>query len=189
MKRYLKDMEIEKQVDILFNNEDIRNVLAERYYEDLMLQQQEEGELILGEHWSKYIDFHDNYNSFFLTLKNRNEFLDNLDKNYLTQEGIDLYDETYKLYEEYNNMSMYDDADEEQEERYNGLDIKLDDNCEKLLQICENCLHGYEDYTDEDLKEFIYNEIKFNHYGEELYILGNDTSKVYEDVSYTRTYE
>lgn len=189
MKQYLKDMEIEKQVDILFNNEDIRNVLAERYYEDLMWQQQEEGELMLGKDYHKYIDIEDNYNSFFFRLRDRDKFLDNLDKDYLTQEGIDLYDETYKLYEEYNNMSMYDDADEEQEERYNGLDLKLDDNCEKLLDICENILHGYENYTDEDLKWFINDEIEFNHYGKELYILGDDTSKVYEDVSYTRTYE
>lgn len=185
MKQYLKDMEIEKQVDILFNNEDIRNVLAERYYEDLMWQQEEEGKLMFGEHWSKYIDIHDNYNSFFLRLKNRNEFLDNLDKNYLSQEGIDLYDETYNLYEEYNNICQYD---EEQEDRFNELDELLDTKCEELLQICENMLHGYENYTDEDLKEFINNEIEFNHYGTELYILGDDTSKVYEDVSYTRTY-
>ena len=164
MKKYFKEMSTEEKVNIIMNNDELRRKAEEHYYTDLMEQQAENGELMLGkEHW-RYIDVRDNYSSFYLVLKDWNKFLDNLDKDYLSQKGIDLYNEIYKLYEEYNNTDMYSD-------RFNELEEILEDKCKELLKICEEQLHQYETYTDEDLKEDITFLLEENNFFGNLNIL------------------
>lgn len=180
MKQYFKDMETNKKIEIILNVDDLRYDICNRYYEELMEQQLEEGQLMLGKDSSKYIDIRDNYDSFYLVLKDWNKFLDNLDKDYLCDEGIKLYDEIYKLYEKYNNEEMYSD-------RFYNLEEKLENKCKDLLKICEKQLHEYEDYSNEDLKDWLRFEIEENNLFEDLYILDNDINKVYEDI--TKTYK
>ena len=185
MKKYFKEMSTEEKVNIIMNNDKLRREMEEHYYTDLMEQQAENGELMLGkEHW-RYIDVRDNYNSFYLVLKDWHKFIDNVDKDYLSQEGIDLYDEIMKMYDEWGNMVVYEDEDED---RYNQLEEEIENKCKELLKICEEQLHQYETYTDEDLKEDITFQLEENNVNEDLYIIDDDTSKVYEDISYTKTY-
>lgn len=186
MKKYFKDMSIDEKLDIIMNNEELRNKEGEYYYEDLMFSQEEEGKLMLGKDWYNYIDMRDNYSSFFLILKDWHKFIDNVDKDYLSQEGIDLYDEIIKIYDEWGNMVIYTDEDEEKQEQ---LEEQLEDKCKDLLKICEKCLHQYEDFTEDDLKYQV--QFRLEEYSEEFddyYIIDDDTSKVYQDISYTKTY-
>lgn len=183
MKKYFKDMSTEEKVNIIMNNDKLRRKAEEHYYTDLMEQQAEEGELMLGkEHW-RYIDVRDNYSSFYLALKDWHTFLDNLDKDYLCNNGLDLYNQIMVLKNEYDNIDIV-----ENEDRFNELEEELENRCKELLQVCEKQLHEYETYTDEDLKEYITFQLEENNVNEDLYIIDDDTSKVYEDISYTKTY-
>ena len=186
MKKHFKDMSTEEIINIIMNNNDLKNKEGELYYQQLMDEQVENAELMLGKEYHKYIDVRDNYNSFFMVLKDWHKFIDNLDKDYLCVEGIDLYDKIMKKYDEYGNMVVYD---EEDEDRLNNLEEELENDCKKLLDICEGQLHEYEDYTEEDFKERL--RFRIEEYKEELedyYIIDDDTSKVYQDISYTKTY-
>lgn len=183
MKKYFKEMSTDEKVNIIMNNDKLRRKMEEHYYTDLMEQQAENGELMLGKEYWRYIDIRDNYSSFYLVLKDWNKFLDNLDKDYLCDNGLDLYNQIMVLKNEYDNIDII-----ENEDRFNELEEILEDKCKELLKICEEQLHQYETYTDEDLKEDITFQLEENNVNENLYIIDDDTSKVYEDISYTKTY-
>lgn len=179
-KVYFKDLDTKTKIDIVLNNVQLDQKANEYFYEEQMFRQQEDGELMLGKDWYKYIEFHNNYNSFFLTLINWQKFIDNLDPDYLCQDGIDLYNEIIKLKKEYENIAC--DTIEE-ENRYNELEEKLENKCKDLLEICEDQLHEYENYNIEDYKDFLENEFEYNHLFEEYYIFDNQKQTVYVDLT------
>lgn len=185
MKRYFKDMKTEEKFEIITKNEDLRKRLEEQYYEDQMEAQYEEGKLMLGERYNG-VDIKDHYNSFFLVLRDWNKFIDNLDKDYLCTEGLELYDKIIELKKEHDNITLWE---EEDEERYNELEEELENKCEELLSICEKQLHEYEKWDEGDFNEYIMFELDNNDIYSDYYIIDNDTSKVYEDVNFTRTYQ
>ena len=169
MKKFIKDMdqkEIEKCLQV---NNEFYNLVYNDLYENDMDCQYEEGKLLFGENCHKYIEIHNHYSSFFLTLINWYEFIENLDKDYLCQNGIDLYNEIIKLKKEYENISC---ETEEEENRYNELEEELENKCKDLLEICEDQLHEYEkgDYSMEDMIDYVMNSWGY----EDFYILGED---------------
>ena len=137
---------------------------------------------MLGSEHYKYIDIRDYYSSFFLVLKDWRKFIDNLDSDYLPTEGIKLYKKINKKIVKLDNLDMYTD-------KYSDLENEIEMLCKDLLKICEDCLHKFESFTEEDLKENIRFNLEENYLYEDYYILDNDKSKVYVDISYTKTYE
>lgn len=182
IKKYFKDMSTDEKIDIILNNKDLREAVEQQYYEDLMFQQEEESKLMLGDNWGRYISYRDNYSSFFLVLEDWRKFIDNLDSDYLPTEGIKLYKKINKKIVKLDNLDMYTD-------KYSDLENEIEMLCKDLLKICEDCLHEYESFTEEDLKEEIRFNLEENYLYEDYYILDNDKSKVYVDISYTKTYE
>lgn len=183
MKKYFKNMSLEDRIDIIMNINDLKYKVGDMYYEDLMQQQYEEGQLMFGKEHHKYIDIRDNYSSFYLVLKDWNKFLDNLDKDYLCNNGLDLYNQIMVLKNEYDNIDMV-----ENEDRYDELEEELENRCKELLQVCEKQLHEYEDYSDDDLKDYLSFQLEENNMYEDLYIIDDDKTRVYEDISYIKTY-
>lgn len=181
MKKYFKDLDTETKVKIVMNNVNLRDKAYNDYYEFSMETQLEEGNLMLGER-DNGIEIRDNYSSFYLILRDWHKFLDKLDSDYLCQDGLDLYNEIVELKEEYENTEMYSD-------RFNELDEQIDTNCGELLKICEKQLHQYENCTKEDVEEHLRFNFDENNLWENYYIIDDDTSKVYNDVSYTETFE
>ena len=181
MKRYFKDLDTETKVRIVMNNEDLFNTICNDVYEHNMGMQLEDGNLMLGEK-DNGIEIRDNYSSFFLVLRDWHKFLDNLDSDYLCQDGLDLYSKIVELKEEYENTDTYSD-------RFNELEDLLEENCKELLKICEKQLHQYENITEDDLKSYLEFNLEENNLFDDYYIIDNDTSKVYNDVSYTETFE
>ena len=184
MKRYFKDMETDEKIEIILNVDDLKYKVGDKYYEELMFRQEEEHELMFGKDSYKYIDIRDNYNSFYLVLKDWNKFLDNLDKDYLCNNGLDLYNQIMVLKNEYDNIDMV-----ENEDRYDELEELLEEKCKELLDICEQQLHEYETYNDDDLKDYLSFQLEENNMYEDLYIIDDDKTKVYEDIAYTKTYD
>lgn len=183
MKKYFKDLDTQTKIDIIMNNEKLKEKIWYDCYEDNMEMQLEEGNLMLGER-DNGIDIRDNYSSFYLVLTDWEKFLNNLDSDYLCQNGLDLYDAIMKLKNEYDNFDIV-----ENEDRYYELQEELHNKCEELLKICERQLHQYEDISEDDLKSYLEFNLEENYLFENYYILEDDTSKVYNDVSYTETFE
>ena len=181
---YFSDLETEDKLEIVLNNDDIMKDVYEMFYNLRMDQQQEEGELMLGKEHYKYIELHNHYSSFFLTLINWKEFIENLDFQYLCQEGIDLYNEIIELKKEYENIDIV-----ENEDRFNELEDILENKSKDLLEICERQLHDFEDYNNDDITDFLKFEFENNGLYSDYYIIDNDKTKVYEDISYTKTFE
>lgn len=169
MKKFIKDMNSEEIKKCLQENNKFYNLVYNDMYESDMECQYEESKLMFRKDHYKYIEYHDNYSSFFLTLINWQQFIDNLEKDYLCQDGIALYNEIIELKKEYENISL---ETFEEEERYYFLEGKIETMCKDLLEICENQLHEYEkaDYSFEDLIDYVMNSCKY----EEFYIIASD---------------
>lgn len=181
MKKYFRDLDTETKVKIVMENQKLCDTACEDYYEESMENQLENGELMLGK-GNNGIDIRPNYDSFYLVLLDWEKFLDNLDSDYLCQDGLDLYNKIVELKEEYENEDSYSD-------RFEELNEEIEELCKELLKICEKQLHEYEHFTKEDVKEYLRFNFDENNLWENYYILEDDTSKVYNDVSYTETFE
>lgn len=168
-KKYVKDMEKEEIKKILENNSDFYNLVYNDLYTQDLEWQGEEADLMFGKDHYKYIEIHDNYSSFFLTLKNWSAFLDNLDRDYLNIKNADLYNEIMKLKKEYENIAC--DTIEE-EDRFNELEDILEGKSKELLEACEDQLHEYEkgNYSIEDLIDYVMNTFNY----EDFYTKDND---------------
>jgi len=173
-RKYLKEMELEEQVDIILNNNMLRSDFEELYYSYLMDVQADQGELMLGKNYPG-IDIKDHYSSFFLVLIDWEKFFNNLDSDYLNSDGLKLYADIKNLYNEYINEDMYS-------EKFGELEIEIEDKCKELLSICENQLHEYEHYSEEDMIEELKYHIDNGDY-ENYYIIDNDKNVVYEDIT------
>lgn len=180
MKKYFKDLDTKTKINIILNNNDLMELVSQDYYEQNMEQQQEEGELMFGKDSHKYIEIRDNYNSFYLRLLNWCQFIENLDADYLCYKGIDLYSQIMILKNEYDNIDIV-----ENEERFDDLEEELENKCKELLSICENQLHEYEQYNEEDVKCFLEFELEENDLFSDYYIIDDDYSKVYVDITKT----
>lgn len=181
MKKYFRDLDTETKVDIIMNNQKLKDVVWNDCYEQSMENQLENGELMLGK-GNNGIDIRPNYDSFYLVLLDWEKFLDNLDSDYLNDKGLDIYNKIAELKEEYENEDSYSD-------RFEELSGEIEELCKQLLKVCENQLHTYENIDDNDVKEYLIFELEENGLYDDYYILEDDTSKVYNDVSYTETFE
>lgn len=184
MKKYFKDLNQEEIRKVLEKNELLFDELSQHIYEDKMYCQEKEADHMFGEKWGSYIYFGDHYSSFYLRIKDWKEFINNLDKDYLTQEGIDLYNYIQDKKEIFNNMELYS-------ENYYNLDDHLYKKSQELLEICENILHDYERYPDfDECYDYIVNNLDLY---EDCYIKIDKKGKtdhiLYKDISYTKSYE
>lgn len=168
--------------EIFEHNEELGNNLWNLTWDRNMEQQLEFGNLCLGENSHKYIDIRDHYSSFYLTLKNAEEFVNNIDKAYLTTEEDTLYNECIELLEKRNNEEYGNDY-------YWEFDIELDNKAEELLKLIEKDLHAYENVETEDVfEEFLFQLIENENYGELYYYENDPTYNLYEDISYTKNW-
>ena len=186
MKKYFNKLNQEEIRKVLEKNEKLFDELSQHLYEDKMYWQKEDSENMLGKNWHKYIDYYDNYSSFYLSLKNWEMFINNLDRDYLTTEGTELYDYIMNKKNILDNMEWGTD-------NYYNLEEHLEKKSHELLDICESMLHEYENYPD---FEECYNYLLGTTYDDTLencYIIIDDKGStdyiLYEDIAYTKSYE
>lgn len=178
-KIYLKDLTYNKLKKLCLQNQDFINFYGRRVYEDNMECQERTGKAMFGEKQFEYIDIKDNYNSFYLVLKNWRKFIENIDKDYLSEKALILYNYIINKKEVLDNMCCYSN-------RFDDLEYHLEKKCEELLELCEKELHEYEKYpSDEEVFDSIYN---YDWYLEEKYYTDSDRKKIYNDISYTKIY-
>lgn len=181
-KLYLTEMETERRNELIKNNKKLIEKLQNYLYDDNMELLEIDTRYILGKNWKEYIECHDNYTSFFLTVKDWRKFYQNIDYGYLSDEASKKAD---KITANINKMDSL--------EYYNDDYYKIDEECEELakeiLQEIEDILHTYEEYPDED------NAIQYaDETGqlEEYYIEvredGTSDNVIRKDIAYTETY-
>lgn len=181
-KIYINDMDEDKRNELIKKNQKLMDILQDDLYQYNMERQLEEGEYMLGKEQSKYIEIRDNYSSFYLVLKNWTKFIENLDKDYLSTEGIELYNLIIKQQEELYNLDYYS-------ENYNELEETIEENCKRLLKICEDLLHEWEQLPDEDDAIQYADEMEqLNDYYIEVREDGTSDNVIRKDVSYTECY-
>lgn len=182
-KVYLKDIKDNEELlkKIFNNNEKLKEDCYKDTYELSMDNQLEFGQLCMGKDYYNYIDIKDNYSSFFLVLKNSAKFIENINKDYLSVEELELYNKAQELLNKRNN--------EEDTDKYYEFDNDLDYVAEELLKMIEKDLHTYENIDDEQVQEnFIFN-LQNNMVYEDLYYYEeDDTYNLYEDISYIRNW-
>lgn len=142
-KIYINDLETEKRNKLIKNNKKLIERLQNDLYDNNMELQRIDSKDIIGKNWEKYIKYHNNYDSFFLTVKNWREFYQNIDYSYLSDEANKKADKITTNIDKMDSLEYYNDD-------YH----KLDEECEKLtkeiLQEIEDILHAYEEYPSED---------------------------------------
>lgn len=165
-KIYIKDIINDKELleQLLENNDTLGQVVFDRTYNMCMELQNEEFDNLFGNNWQKYINFREHYSSFYLILKDYEQFLDNLDKDYLCKIGLDLYDEILK------------ETDEEIKESKSIA----------LLKVCEEQLKEYENINNDNILEYFIEHIEDY---SNLYYIENEDLTLYEDISYTKKWK
>lgn len=152
--KLLKELSIEELRELNENNKQFSFKVYDIAYEDSMYWQGEEFKLM----GAKVFDYHDHYNSFYLTTptnygaKDGLSVAHKLDRDYLNEEAQGLYDKLCELKDLYDGMT-YDELEEWNKKNECDLEEQADELCDKLADNITKMLRGYEDITDEQIEQ------------------------------------
>ena len=182
-KIFINELDTEKRNNLIKNNTILINQLQDDLYETQMFQQQTEAEELLGKESYKYIDIRDNYNSFFLVLKDWEKMIQNINKDYIaTDEARKLYNYIQDKKEILYTMAYYS-------KNYERLEEHLENKSEELLKMLEEQLHEYEELPDEDdAIQYAYEMDKLDDYYIEEREDGTTDGVIRLDVAYTECF-
>lgn len=142
-KIYINELETEKRNELIKKNNKLINILQHDLYENNMDLQYIEGNNIISDEAYKAIEYHDNYSSFFYTLKDWRKFYQNIDYAYLSDEASKKANKITKNIDKIDALPDYD-------EEYYKLDEECEELAKEILQEIEDILHVYEEYPSED---------------------------------------
>ena len=142
-KIFINELETEKRNELIKKNSKLIQQLQNYLYENNMDLQYIESEDIMNEEAFKAIEYHDNYSSFFYTLKDWRKFYQNIDYTYLSDEASKKADKITKNIEKIDALPEYNDE-------YYKLDEESEELAKEILKEIENILHTYEEYPSED---------------------------------------
>lgn len=187
-KRYLKELNEEELKEVFENISSLQEISFSYAYDVNMDWQLELGKIFFGNNWHDYLKMYDYYSSFYLKIKNTIEFFENIsigNADYLSEENskkyIDLYKQAKKIYNNLCKCNTYS-------EKYLENEEKLDKICIELLELLENELHELENIDFEQAFETFKTDVFDNENYNDLYVLNNDFSKIYEHVNYIKEY-
>lgn len=183
MKKYIKELNKDQLIELIGKNEKLYNKLAESFYETQMDMQSEDTENMFGKDYHRWIEYRDNYNSFYFIIKDWRKFIENLDTDYLDDENIKIANYIEKKIDVLDSMEYGC-------ENYWRLDEYLEKKAKEVLDFCEKSLHGYEEYPsiEDVVVDAIDNDLLENYYIE-LDENGNTDNVIKLDVNYTETFD
>lgn len=170
--KQLKELTSEELKELFKTNNYISSKAYELDYENKMTMQEEEGRLMGVE----IFDYHDNYNSFYLTTpviyggKEPEAVAHKLSRDYMNEDNAKLYDKLNDLTDKWENMDT--DKQDENAELYN----EMTETCDKLAKGITEQLRAYEQVSEADAIETLLYEVECGYLGE----LETDGEKVYE---------
>ena len=182
MKKYIIDLDEKEMIDLIHKNEKLENKLLQDLYDNQMLSQEIQGNEMFGKDYYKWIEYHNNYQSFYLTLNDWRQFIINLDNNYLTDDIIKLVNYIDKKIEVLDSMEYGCD-------NYWRLDEHLENKAREVLEECEKILHEYENFpTIEEAIDYAEEMEQLNDYYININEDGSSDGVIRLDVSYTETF-
>lgn len=187
MKKMLKELTKEEIEKVYNTNERLRNELYQVLAEENDFIWSEEYDVLLKFN-KDYVRYHDNYNSFYLTIKNEQyeDFINLLNDDEMIIRN--LMNESEKaeitqLYEDSMNNNPMNYTESEVEENEQVIQSKYKHYAELFLQRIENYLHQFEDVDEESVKAqyevFIDENADNTHfYVDENYVLYHEYTKI-----------
>ncbi len=173
----LKELSVEELVGLYDKNNGFNSAVFEQVYEQAMFWQGEEYKLMGAE----VFDYHDHYSSFFLTtpmhygVKDGRAVAHKLDREYMTKENAELYDELNRLTDELENMEC-----DEYEDKRDEYDEKIDELCDKLADGLTMQLRALETIDMEHVRDELQMIADGEHYMSEW---ETDGTTVYEHMT------
>lgn len=181
-KIFINDLDTEKRNDLIKKNTKLINMLKEDLYEVNLYMQQYDTELMLGKDYHQYLQYHDDYNSFYFTITNWRKFITNVEKSWLSNDTIDTYDYIMSKLDDLDALCYYD-------EEYYKLDEELEEKCKIILDDLEDLLHSYEEYPNEDdAIQYADDMEQLNEYYIEEHEDGFCDGVIRKDIAYTETF-
>lgn len=182
---YIKDIINDDELlkKLFEHNSKIQESEYQATYEDNMFWQ---GEDI--KQWNlQGVDIRNNYNSFYLIIRDYNEFIEEFDEFTGNATLQELYKKSMDLYNQKNNVDFTLDGCDE---LYDSIEEQFEKSCNELIKVVEDMLHEYENVSDEQVLETFINNVRDNYCYEDLYYYADDDKYIlYEDISYTKSYE
>ena len=155
-------------------NRKLCDEICDRVYEDFMNMQEMEAR----DADIKGLDLHDHYNTFYFTIRNRDQFLESAIDNdcLITNKNKGLHKELREALNRFYSM-------EYSNKQYDNLDRWLDIKAEELMEEWENILHSYENISNYDILDYVLNNFDiFADLYKDNYVIDGDYSKIYIDI-------
>lgn len=128
-------------------NNDFQNEVLESIYQGNMYWQSDEYNQLFGKN-NRTIECHDHYTSFYLTVRDHDNFANELnDPDLLTEENRKLYDKAKEIADRWANMD-YDEQDENSE-----LYEELEKIQNELIEGITDQLRTYEDIDKDQIEQ------------------------------------
>lgn len=182
MKKYINELETEKRNYIIKLNKKLADQLQADLYESQMEMQYIDSKNIMTDDALKAIEYHDNYSSFFYTLKDWRRFITGIDAGYLTDEAHDVYNYIMKKLDVLDSMNIYSD-------NYYNLEEHLEEKTKIILKDIEDFLHTYENYPDlDEAIQYAEEMDQLDNYYIEINEDGTSDNVIKLDVAYTETF-
>lgn len=181
-KIFINELEENKRNELIKKNNKLIDQLQDDLYESNMEMQYIDSKNIMDDDALRAIEYHDNYNSFFYTLRDWRKFITHIDTVYLSEEAQKIADIIYKKIDILDTMDPYSD-------NYERLDDWLEKQTKKVLKDIEDYLHTYEDYpSEDDAIEYADEMDRLEDYYIEEREDGTSDGVIRKDVSYTECY-
>lgn len=173
-KYYLKDLKDKELIKVFDNNKKIQSQALENLLENNMFLQSEQYELL---NIKQNINYYDNYNSFYLRIKDPIKFYEDIETLQLTEKQLEIYNSISIYYKRYINAKT--------EKTQNKNYIIIEEKTEELLEYIEAYLHDFEDFDNIDIIDQFINDVACGVY-DNCYILNKKDFIAYEDIKYTK---
>lgn len=178
-KIFINELETEKRNELIKKNSKLINKLQAYLYDSNMEMQYIDSQNIMNDEALRSIEYHDNYNSFFYTLKDWRKFITNIEPDYLSEEARKTADIIYKKIDILDGMDPWSN-------NYYNLDAWLEKQTKKVLKDIEDYLHSYEEYPEEDEAIQYADEMdQLNDYYIEVREDGTSDNVIRLDIAYT----
>lgn len=179
MKKYINELETKERNRIIKMNQRLMHLLQDDLYDSKMEMQYIDSKNIMNDEALRAIDYHDNYNSFFYTLRDWRKFIINIDTDYLLDEARKTAGIIYKKIDILDSMDPYS-------ENYDNLEKWLESQTEKVLKDMEDYLHSYEETPSEDEAIQYADEMNWlDGYYIEIREDGSTDNVIRKDIAYT----
>ena len=155
-----KELDVETKKIYVDKIEELNNRVYNYIYQENMFMQDEE---LNNMNIKNYVEVKDHYSSFYLVCNDCLELIKNIDKDYLNNNNLILYNELYSLY---NKLIELDEDSEEYEKLYEKIEEKtnnfvngITDQLREYETVDYSLINEYIEYNDEFINDNMFSNL------------------------------